>query len=36
MPTWARRFYTEKIVELKQEEKKEYDKQMKKAKSRGR
>jgi len=36
MPTWARRFYTEKIVEFKQEEKKAYDKEMKKSKSKGR
>jgi len=36
MPTWARRYYTEKIVEFKQEEKKQYDAEMKKAKSKGR
>jgi hypothetical protein len=33
MPIWARKFYTNKIVEFKTEEKKAYDKQNKKAKS---
>jgi hypothetical protein len=33
MPVWARKFYIGKIVEFKQEEKKAYDKQSAKAKS---
>jgi hypothetical protein len=33
MPVWARKFYIQKIVEFKTEEKKQYDNEMKKAKS---
>jgi hypothetical protein len=36
MPVWARTFYIGKIVEFKQEEKKQHDKAMKKAKSKTR
>ena len=36
MPIWARKFYIQKIVEFKTEEKKVHDKEMKKAKSRRR
>jgi len=32
MPVWARTFYIGKIVEFRQEEKKEYDKQSNKSK----
>jgi hypothetical protein len=33
MPIWARKFYIQKIVEFKTEEKKVHDKEMKKVKS---
>lgn len=36
MPVWARKFYIQKIVEFKTEEKKQYDSEMKKAKSKSR
>tara|TARA_B110000444_G_scaffold93475_1_gene88270 strand:+ start:1066 stop:1224 length:159 start_codon:yes stop_codon:yes gene_type:complete len=36
MPVWARKFYIGKIVEFRQEEKKAYDKESVKAKSRRR
>jgi len=32
MPVWARTFYIGKIIEFKEAEKKQYDKQMKKSK----
>lgn len=32
MPLWVRRFYINKIIEFKQEEKKAHDKEMKKTK----
>lgn len=34
MPLWVRKFYIGKIIEFKTEEKKQYDKEMKKAKGR--
>ena len=36
MPVWARKFYIQKIVDFKTEEKKHHDSEMKKAKSKGR
>jgi|TARA_B110000858_G_scaffold70396_1_gene81796 hypothetical protein len=36
MPVWARKFYIGKIVEFRQEEKKAYDKESAKAKSKRR
>jgi len=36
MPVWARKFYIGKIVEFKTEEKKQYDKEVRKSKARRR
>jgi len=36
MPIWVRKFYIMKIIEFKQEEKKAYDREMKKSKARSR
>jgi hypothetical protein len=36
MPVWARSFYIQKIIEFKEEEKSQHDKEMKKAKAKSR